>query len=571
MRMGDHEIVYPDNKPQRFRWSLRIALAGALCGVVVLATLMVAATNYMVTSRFARERLRERLAHAVAIAVLSVPVEEHHLLQRREDENTEAFRQVKRRLQQIRDSSADVRYVYTMRMREDGVVVFGVDAEENKIDVSHIGDSYLEHPPQLMEAMRAARGNAQAFTSDKFTTDNWGTWLSAYAPFYTADGRLDGVLGMDMSASTVIAYEREQELTAILMCLVAGLVALAAGMIVAWRIRKPLLVLGAEMNKIQKFDLDSPCHVTSRIVEIERMAREFDTMRSGLQSFRRYVPASLVRQLIELHLEAKLGGREDDLTILFSDIAGFTAVSENLSPAELVELLGEYLEAVTEVLSRHQGTVDKYIGDGIMTFWGAPVPVPDHPYHACAAAIECQTRIRELNAKWVNAGRKVAFRTRIGINTGRVIVGNIGAPERLNYTIIGDAVNVASRIESAGTFYGVDTLVSGTTRDRIGDRIVFRRIDRAAVLGKTLAVDLYTPVGFPDSLPPTELDVVCRTDAAFSLYLDRQFAPAADAFAALLALRPDDGPTRILRDRCLDYVQNPPAKEWTGTFHLHAK
>jgi adenylate cyclase len=276
--------------------------------------------------------------------------------------------------------------------------------------------------------------------------------------------------------------------------LAGSLVALLLGMLaVGWvsrGISRPVVALAAETQRVKDFDLSPSPPIRSRIVEVQLLADAVRDMKVGLGAFMRYMPSNLVRQVIEAGEEVKVGGREVELTIFFSDVQGFTTFSEGLEPQALMELLSEYLEVMTTTLQEHGATVDKYIGDGVMAFWGAPLPDADHAVHACRAAVECQRRLDELNQRWVAEGR-FELVTRVGIHTGRAVVGNVGSTERLNYTAMGDNVNIAARLEGANKQFGTRIMISAATRDHLGDGFETRPLGDVELKGKTVALQVF--------------------------------------------------------------------------------
>ena len=247
-----------------------------------------------------------------------------------------------------------------------------------------------------------------------------------------------------------------------------------------------------ETSKVAQFHLEPHPVVRSPIAEIGRLGQAVEEMKAGLRSFQKYVPADLLRLILESGDEARLGGSRKTITIYFSDIAQFTSVSEQLAPEDLVELLAEYLEAMTREMMQAGGTVDKYIGDAIMAFWGAPKPVPDHPLVACRTALGNQRTLARLREKWSGQGRP-AIRARIGLHTGEAIVGNFGSESRLDFTAIGDAVNLASRLEHLNEHYGTEILMSDATYQHVLNDVVSRPLDKVAVKRKRQRIDPAVP------------------------------------------------------------------------------
>ena len=254
------------------------------------------------------------------------------------------------------------------------------------------------------------------------------------------------------------------------------------------------------------------------------------------------------------------------MTIHFSDIVGFTSISEGLDPTELVQHLAEYLDAMTSVLRDHDGTIDKFMGDGILAFFNAPNEVQAHAAQACRAALAAHGRLLALRPQWEAAGKPV-FRARIGLHTGEVLVGNIGTPDRFAYTVIGDAVNLASRLEALNKVYGTSILASEEVMQVAGPGFEWRRLDRVAVVGRhagTLVVEL---LGERGNVPSTVLHARSLYEEALEAYFERRFAEAAAGFRAAAALLPGNHAAEAMARRADTYQHLPPAVTWDGV-HL---
>ncbi len=225
--------------------------------------------------------------------------------------------------------------------------------------------------------------------------------------------------------------------------------------------------------------------------------------------FGHYVSPAIVNELISDTDKLRLGGERRELTVLFSDIAGFTSISEELPPEELVDLLNEYLDAMTSIIIKNIGTLDKYEGDAIMAFWGAPIPLRDHAYYACLSAIEMQQALNQLGKGSDKNKKKINLQTRIGINTGEMIVGNMGGKERFDYTVIGDNVNLAARLEVTNKNYGTNIIISHNTYQHVKDYVIVRELDTIVVKGKTEGTTIYELIdmrkeGFPEGVRPID-------------------------------------------------------------------
>lgn len=263
-------------------------------------------------------------------------------------------------------------------------------------------------------------------------------------------------------------------------------------------------------------------------------------------------------------------GKEEDMSVVFSDIRSFTTISESLTASEVVKLLNIHLDAMTTVTFDHGGTMDKFIGDATMAFWGAPLPDPEHPLHATQAAIEMFRRVDDVNQTLKELGMN-PIAIGVGVNTGRVVLGNIGSSQKLDYTVIGDAVNLGSRLEGLTKQYGVGVLVSEFTRDRIKDEIPCALMDMVRVKGKHEPVKIYFPVGLKtDADYSDHLDNVERCEQGFQLYHNRQFKEANAIFQSL-----PDKPFKLFKsiyqERCDSYLEAPPEQDWDGVFTLKTK
>ncbi len=287
--------------------------------------------------------------------------------------------------------------------------------------------------------------------------------------------------------------------------------------------------------------------------------------------FSTYLNPSVVEELLAHPEKLVLGGKREELTVLFSDIQGFTSISQDMPPEDLVSLLNEYLSVMSEIVFRHRGTLDKYEGDAVMAFWGAPVPQKDHPVRACLSALEMQNAVKEINESWQQQG-KPQIRIRVGINTGEMVVGNLGGTGKFDYTVIGDSVNLASRLEGANKEYGTGIMVSHRTYELVKERILGRQLDRIAVKGRS------EPVTTFELLQPVEgeMDVQLRQflwnfESGLESYFAQEWDKAELSFNNALQIQPDDQPTQVHLKRIKEFRLNPPPSDWDGVFIMTQK
>jgi len=285
-------------------------------------------------------------------------------------------------------------------------------------------------------------------------------------------------------------------------------------------------------------------------------------------AFARYVAPEMVEQLVRHPDQLALGGETREMTVMFADVAGFTSLSEGRPPKEIVELMNECFTELTTVIQGHGGTVDKFIGDAVMAFWNAPVEQPDHAARACRATADLLAGLQRLNAGWSQRGLP-RISMRVGLATGPALVGNVGSTSKFNYTVMGDTVNLASRLEGAAKVYGTLSLIAGSTVAAAEGAVPLRELDWLQVKGRSEPVPVFEVL--PANPSPTQAEVYDRYAKGLAAYRGRRFDEAHDQFAAALRIDPDDGPSKEMLTQCDDYLVNPPPAGWRGEHVLHTK
>lgn len=384
-------------------------------------------------------------------------------------------------------------------------------------------------------------------------------------PFRVDEG-LDWFVAVAAPESDFMAGVRRNNTISLLVSLAALGVAIGIALVLANRVARPLAAIAGDMDDVGRLDLRDKPSEPSAFLEIARMDDALRRMKTSISSFARYVPRDVVRALLRSGGEAKLAGEVKTLTVFFSDIAGFTTLAETMAPDALVELLGGYFDESTRVLAEKRGTVDKFIGDGIMAFWGAPEELPggpnEHAALACEACLLYQRRIEEARRAGEPWAEKVSVR--IGLATGPALVGNIGSHERMNYTVMGDTVNLAARLEGLCKAYGVGILVAEATYVLARERVVGRPVDVVAVKGKALGTKVYELLAPRGSADTKILHIEALAEEAFAAYLARDFSKCVAKLGEVLAERPSDTAAAVLKERAEEYEKNPPPPEWSG-------
>lgn len=326
----------------------------------------------------------------------------------------------------------------------------------------------------------------------------------------------------------------------------------------------------------------SAAFTTALFVVLLKLGSEEWQRRRMTTLFGAYVSPELVDEMVESGRDPELGGTEAEVSALFSDVEGFSAFSEQLPPNELVPLMNEYLSAMTDALQAEGGTLDKYIGDAIVMMFGMPLPIKDHAARACAAALRMQEQHEILRQEWAQSGQwpdvVSQMRTRIGINTGVAVIGNMGSRVRFNYTMMGDSVNLAARCESGAKSYGVYTMVSGSTlRSALQTlpELFYRKLDRIVVKGRTEAVEIFE---LWDRTVDRASAVRCRNlyEAGLQLYFNGEWAAALERFNAAEADEPSKAfapttPSTVLAQRCREFLESGGPEDWDGAYRMQTK
>jgi adenylate cyclase len=287
------------------------------------------------------------------------------------------------------------------------------------------------------------------------------------------------------------------------------------------------------------------------------------------ETFQHYLDASVMEQVLEHPEKLKLGGERKEVTVLFSDIRGFTTLSERMSPEQLVSFINEYLTPMTDVVFANGGTLDKYIGDAIMCFWGAPVDQPDHALRACSAALGFLEKLRELQAHWRSVGLPEVD-IGVGISSGLMNVGHMGTQTRFNYTVMGDAVNLASRLEGLNKVYDTRILISAATYALTRGQVSARRLGVVRVKGKKAPTDVYElrALGAPEG---PDAQAIEAFETGVERFLAQNFAGAESYFRRVLTLWPGDGPSLRYLEEINTLKWNRPGPDWDGVFTVTTK
>ncbi len=313
-------------------------------------------------------------------------------------------------------------------------------------------------------------------------------------------------------------------------------------------ISKPIVEMADELDHIRHLDYEKKFHIHSNIEEIVTLENSITALQNAVRSFGKYIPKEIVKKLIGQGKEITLGGKRKHISLMFSDIKDFTTTSESFPVETLLFSLEKYYEVLSDIIIEKEGTIDKFIGDSIMAFWNAPEAIPEHPKKACLAVLKCH---KACNVDY-RKNQLFDWTTRFGLHAGEVIVGNIGTFERMNYTIVGDVVNAASRVTSLNKEYHTSIIITDAIKKEAGDEFITRPLDFIAVRGKTIKLLIYELVGTVDGelqATPEQVKLCQEFTKAYNLFTNDKMAEAKKLFQEIAKQFPNDTPTKIYLSR----------------------
>jgi len=444
-------------------------------------------------------------------------------------------------------------------LTEDGEVL-GLPRDKRFQSISEIKKSVLSQAEKL--GITPVTDAVQRWKLDKtksqepfrFSIDG-NRWWAGFKPFSLEDRTF--WIGVMVPESDFLGNMIKLRNIIIIIVISATVSAILMALLLARKYSHPLEKLAEQSRRIRKLDLNTEIQISSRLAEVNQLTETHGQMLSALQSFAKYVPVDVVRELFRQGEVARIGGRTEHLTVLFTDIRGFTSIAESMSPEKLTSHMAEYFDEVLNVLHINNATVDKLIGDAVCAFWGAPKPDPHHAKNAVMAVIQCSKRINEYNCQWEKRGLP-ALPTCFGLDTGNVVVGNVGSRTRLSYTAMGDTVNLASRIESLNRFYGTDVLATREVKEKAGKEFIWRCVDCVSVKGKCKSVEIYELLGHRDEVAEETLIFSKSYEEALALYQSKQFRKALKSLRDIERYGPQAPSVKWLAQICQEHILTPP-------------
>ena len=543
---------------QRFHFRLTMLYGG----VVLLLLALMGGIFYWRAVDAEVRGLQGRL-RAAAISIASgITAEEVQLISGGGAEGEAMYRLKVARFAAVCDAEPEITSIYLLRPTErEGWFAFVADHVSN----GHTAPATVGQLYDVTRTPGATRSLSGPVVESEPYTDEWGTVLTGYAPIVDADGKAVAIVGVDVFA-TRIDTMRNQVLvvTVVLFGVAAVLVALLSG-VVARNVRKPLSRIIQATTSVAEGNFEVRAGM-DRKDEFGILGDQFDAMAEGLserafikETFGAYVSPEVVRKVLERR-ESAVAGERRQVTVLFADLREFTSLSERLPPEKVVAILNDYLERMTRVIGERGGRVDKFIGDAVMADWGALYEIELPERCAVEAALAMVKALAAFNQE-VKSERPL--QVGIGLHCGEVVAGSIGSAKKLEFTIIGDAVNVASRLEGVTKRYGAAIVASRPVIESAGDVCVSRLLDRATVAGREEATELFEILD-PQDPRAARLPLWER---AMEHYFAKRFGEAADDFE-LAAQEIEDPAARHQIERCRELDESPPNSRWTGVARL---
>jgi adenylate cyclase len=478
----------------KYRTKLYLSLAGT--------ALISSITGFFVLYfQFRQHAFEDEQIKAITVAATTAALidpEPLKVIETRSDETNPGYLEVKNELLKARDANRRqdifIKFLYTIKPNPENPsqLIFLVDPETDPSLVSHAGD--VMQNPYVGDIVHHLR---DYFSPGRFVIDQWGVWISGFAPVYDKDGNYVATVGADIAAQRYF-FDLQRIIQLFSLGFLVSLVfALGGGYLLARKVTFSLRSLLFTVREIGQgnFKAKSLLHTDD---EFEELSTEINLMAKGLDererlklNFARYVSQHVMEKILKTESMAKLQGERRKITVLFSDIRQFTNLAEQLPPEQVVSLLNTYFETMIDVIFRYHGTLDKFLGDGMMVEFGAPLDDATQEQHAVLAAIDMQRELKRLVEGWKKEG-KPGIEMGIGIHTGQAVVGNIGSEKRIEYTAIGDTVNVAARLEQATKLLKKPILISDTTYQAVKDQFKITSLGPLILPGRQESTVVYT-------------------------------------------------------------------------------
>jgi class 3 adenylate cyclase len=555
-------------------WTLRRRLAWSLTAVNLLGGIVFLALSYQAARHDTLDSIDTILCNAAEATHTIVPpiiLNEAEATTRTQPAFDEQYRAAQALLERY-FAETHLVYLYVIGVRPaDGTafeVISNLSPEQRARGMNPLKELLLK-PYSPSDGMVAiARSGVRGID---VSIDEYGYFRSCYVPVTMPTGNV-AIFGADMDVSDVDRKLYADLMTHGAITLIVLAVTLTVINVISRSVARDVGVAVAETEAVSRLDLKSgSARRRSAILEVDTLFQALFDMKNGLAAFSKFVPDAVIKRILSTG-RAEIGGERRELSLLMTDVTGFTTISEQFDPERFMIVMSEYFDHVVKPILAQHGTLDKYVGDAVFSYWNAPLVQADHAALCCAAALESRIASNALVAAWEQQGLP-PWRTRYGLHTGDVVFGNVGAPDRMDFTVIGSTVNIASRIEGLNKYYGTEILASERTRTLAQDQYVFRSVDQVLPKGAQFAFAIFELVGARKEVETDTATMAALTEweAAYALFRARKWSEALAAFETYAALRPTDSLLVLYLTRCRAHIAAPPPATWDGVEHFDSK
>ena len=527
---------------------LKLVAARMVFGLFLISAVIIFLVSELVNVQMinyentVKEMTQNHLIASVQALAKLIPAEALDAFHTIEDKEKPEYQEIRERLK-VFAQEYNVLFAYYWRYHGDGILQYIIDSDPDP--ETQVGTGDFEEIEEEA-AFNALAGIVDVTDLGAYSLE-WEGLLTAYAPVFDKDGNVYCIAGVDIEDEFIFTQRQDARRMKLLQ-LIAIPLAIILAVVNMLLYRKKTRQIEAAHVQLQYFN--------------NNLRRAFST----------YLSEDVVEEIVSDPTRLQLGGIKRHMTVLFTDVKDFSRIAEALPPEKLVDLLNYYLSTMSDVILEQKGTIDKYQGDAIVSFFGAPLELSDHPLRACVSAIIMKRLEGEVNNYVAEHNLSpTPLLTRIGINSGDMVVGNMGTQKKMNYTIIANAVNLAARLEGINKQYGTWVLASEHTVKETGGKLLTRKLDRIRVVGINEPVRIHEILEIKADAPSTLLETVNRFNKAFDLFEQRSWKEAEAAFFHVLKTAPKDSPSILYIKRCRQYLASPPPADWDGIFTFKEK
>jgi class 3 adenylate cyclase len=555
-------------------WAIRRKLAWSLTAVNLIGTLVFSTLAYQASRQATLSDIDDILcaaAEGVRAIVPPIILDQAEDGERTEPLFTDTYHAAQEALERYVEA-ARLEFLYGIVIRKDGTayeLVSNLTPEQQAARADPLKDILLKPYDDLSPVMIEAAKTRQRRID--VAQDEYGYFRSCLVPVTSASGAV-ALFGADMEITEVNQRLLRDLITNVGIGFLVLVGTLFVIRVVSNSMSRDVSKVVTETEAVSRLSfMPDEARLNSSTLEVDQLFGALFDMKNGLRAFTKYVPTSVIKRVLATG-KAEIGGERRELSLLMTDVTDFTTISEQLDAEKVMLVMSEYFGNVVAPILEMHGTLDKYVGDAIFAYWNAPTVQEDHAILCCRAALRSREASDLLAARWKDEGL-FPWYTRFGLHAGETVFGNVGAPDRMDFTVIGSSVNLASRIEGLNKFYGTEILASQRLRDLAREHFVFRSIDRVMPKGALHDFEIFELLGEAENFAgnTTAAAYLSLWENAYGLYKERKWPEALAAFERLVVLQADDRVAQLYVKRCADLIKHPPPPSWDGIQRFDTK